>query len=89
MSKKPFDAQQDLINDEAKARAKKIDETAEALIALALEKQLTMNDLHVVLNQLTQQFQSIFLSHTVDHYVSPKKVEDVILEAEPPVEPAV
>ena len=68
----PFKEQEKLIEKEADKRAKKIDEVAEKFLNLLVENKMTMNDAHVILNQLTQQMQQIFLSHQVNQYVEKK-----------------
>lgn len=68
----PFKEQEKLIDKEAEKRAKKIEEVADKFLALLVENEMTMNDAHVILNQLTQQMQQIFLSHQVNQYVDKK-----------------
>lgn len=75
MSKKPFDAQQDLINKEAGKRAEKINLSAEKILDIAVTDGLTVNDLQVIVQQLSQQMQQVFLSRQCSEYID-KKVEE-------------
>lgn len=68
----PFKDQEKLVDKEAMRRAKKIDDVAAKFLDLLVENEMTMNDAHVILNQLTQQMQAIFLSHEVKQYVDKK-----------------
>lgn len=68
----PFKEQKKLVKKESLRRGEKIDEVAEKFLNLLVENEMTMNDAHVILNQLTQQMQQIFLSHQVNQYVDKK-----------------
>lgn len=73
MSKKPFDAQQELVNSEAKKRGEKIDQVAAQFLDILVKEEMTVNDMQVILNQLTQQLQVVFLSHQVKEFAPEKK----------------
>jgi len=71
MSKKPFDAQQELVQKEANVRAEKINKSAEKILDIAVADQLTVNDLQVIVQQLTQQMNMVFLSRQCSEFVDP------------------
>lgn len=73
MSKKPFEAQQDLVNEEAKKRAEKIQLAGEKMLEIAVADAITCNDLQVILNQLMQNLNAVFMSRHVSEFVEPKK----------------
>lgn len=71
MSTKPFDAQQDLVQKEARVRAEKINKSAEKILDITLTDELTVNDLQVIVQQLTQQMNMVFLSRQCSEFVEP------------------
>ncbi len=73
MPKKPFDSQQDLVHKEASARAEKINQCAQKVLDVAVADGLTVNDLQVILQQLTQQMQMVFLSRQCSEFVEKPK----------------
>lgn len=79
MSKKPFDAQQDLVHKEANVRAEKINKSAEKILDIAVADQLTVNDLQVIVQQLTQQMNMVFLSRQCSEFVDPSTVQTTAL----------
>lgn len=72
MSKKPFDAQQELVQKEAEKRAEKINVSGEKILQIAVTDELTVNDLQVILQQLTQQMNMVFLSRQCAEFVDKK-----------------
>lgn len=68
-SKTPFKAQQEMINEEAKKRAEKIDKVAEKFFAILKEEEMTINDLNVITNQITKQVEAIFLSNKITKFL--------------------
>lgn len=68
-AKKPFKAQQDMINDEAKKRAEKIDRVAAQFFQVLKDEDMSINDLRVITNQITQQVENIFLSNKITRFL--------------------
>ena len=69
---KPFSKFKDKVDDEAMKRAKKIDDVSQKFLDLLVEAELTVNDSQVIIQQLTQQFQTVFLSRQVNDFMDKK-----------------
>jgi len=67
--KKPFNAQQDLIQKEAEKRSEKIGAAAQKMLDMAVAEGLTVNDLQVIIQQLTSQMNLVFLSRKCSEFV--------------------
>jgi hypothetical protein len=72
MAKTPFNAQNDLVQEEAKKRAEQIDATAEKIFQVCLDADITVNDLQVINSQLTQQMNAVFLSRKCSEFIDKK-----------------
>lgn len=69
MAKKPFNAQQDLVNDRAKERAATIDRVANEVLTLLVTNDMSVNDAKVVFNMLLQNLTLVFDSRTVKEFM--------------------
>ena len=74
-NKKNIESTNALVDAEAKARAEKINHFGEMFLEEATKQDLTVNDLQVVLNTLTQQLNVVFLSRKVSDFTNKEEVK--------------
>ncbi len=69
MAKTPFKAQQDLIDEQAKERAGRIDSTANEFLQLLVKNNMSVNDAKVVFNMVHRQLELVFDSRLVKEFM--------------------
>ena len=69
MAKTPFKAQQDLIDEQAKERAGRIDGTANEFLQLLVKNNMSVNDAKVVFNMVHRQLELVFDSRLVKEFM--------------------
>lgn len=69
---KPFNEHEKAVDKEAQKRADQINKAGDEVLDLLVKYDLTVNDMQVILNQLTQNLAVVFQSRKISTFIDKK-----------------